>query len=283
MASHCPEDSELTKLRFDKQALENKLRKFAVHCQRLEDEKENILQALGLTKSDDDIGKAVVTLCDKVASLEKECDSLAKSENRSSAALVESDQLREKISSLQTQVSDYQKKIDRLVRSEAKNKELVASLKREQQELRGLADRARGNVESLESEKCGQLRYLEQENLQLMVDLKATKKQLQHAKSEINMLRAQGAAPVAGISDLPKPKHAPRDTENRSSTNRSRNTPGAKHPKTPADKENSKNQSENPTSSTRHNKSSSRRTQGAVGLGEAFAATEENTQECKQS
>jgi hypothetical protein len=45
----------------------------------------------------------------------------------------------------------------------------------------------------LENEKSRQVRYLEQENLQLMIDLKAIKKQLQNAKAELNMLRANKA------------------------------------------------------------------------------------------
>ena len=281
-----PEDSELTKLRFDKEALENKFRKFAVHCQRLEDEKENILQVLGLTKpDDDDIEKAVITLCDKVASLEKECDSLAKSEHRASASIVEADKLREKNSSLQSQVSDYQKKIDKLIRSEAEQRELIVSLRREQQELRGLADRARGNVESLESEKSNQLRYLEQENSQLMTSLRAAKRQLQDTKAELNIFRSQAAASIADVGAIPEQEGSVAEKRS-STTNRGRSTPGMKYPRTPGDKENSKNNSENPTGSKvlHHNSmSSSRRTHRAAGLGEAFAATEENTQECKQS
>ena len=281
-----PEDCELTKLRFDKEALENKFRKFAVHCQRLEDEKENILQVLGLTKpDDDDIEKAVITLCDKVASLEKECDSLAKSEHRASASIVDADQLREKNSSLQSQVADYQKKIDKLIRSEAEQRELIVSLRREQQELRSLADRARGNIESLESEKSNQLRYLEQENSQLMISLTAAKRQLQNMKAELNIFRSQAAASIADVGAIPEQEG--RVAEKRSSTtNRGRSTPGMKQPKTPGDKENTKNNSENRTGSKalRHNSmSSSRRTHRAAGLGEAFAATEENTHECKQS
>jgi len=286
-----PEDSELTKLRFDKQALENKFRKFAVHCQHLEDEKENILRVLGLTKSSDDISSAIVTLCDKLASLEKECDSLAKSENRASSSLVVVDQLREKNAELQRQVSDYQKKIDTLVRDQVEYKELVASLRREQQELRGLADRARGSAENIENKKTADVRFLEQENLQLMTDLNATKKQLKNVRSELTMLRAQASVSVADIGMLPPPpplsKPVGSESVKKSSSSRSRSNPsGGKRPKTPGtEKENSNNVLENPDSSkaTQGTTSSSRRTQrAAVGLGEAFAATDENTQDCQQ-
>jgi len=255
----------------------------------LEDEKENILRVLGLTKSSDDISSAIVTLCDKLASLEKECDSLAKSENRASSSLVVVDQLRGKNAELQRQVSDYQKKIDTLVREQVEYKELVASLRREEQELRGLADRARGSAENLENKNNADVRFLEQENLQLMTDLNKTKKQLKNVRSELTMLRAQASVSVADIGMLPPPSSKPVGSESvkKSSASRSRSNPrGGKRPKTPGtEKENSNNVLENPDSSkaTKGTTSSSRRTQrAAVGLGEAFAATDENTQDCQQ-
>jgi hypothetical protein len=279
-ASDALEDTELTKLRFDKQALENKLRKFAAHCQRLEDERVGILQVLRSTKSDDidhdDLEKAIVTLCDKLASLEEECDTLAKSENRASSYLIEVDTLRAKNSSLKSQVSEFQKKVDKLIRSELEQREVVASLRVELQELRGLADRARGNAESLETEKSGQLRYLELENLQLMVDLKAAKKLLHNTKAELSMLRAQSVDSVL--------YHNARSSAVEEKLGSSRETAGSKRPRTPANKENSKNDSGNPVSSkAARTTNSSRETRRAAGLGEAFAASEENTQECKQS
>jgi len=283
-SSSGPEDSELTKLRFDNEALEKKIRKFAVHCQRLEDDKENIMQTLGLKKPGDDISKAIVDLCDKLASLEKECDLLAKSESRASGSLVELEQLREKNSSLKSQMAEYQKKIDKLVRAEVERKETVASLRREQEELKELAERARGNAESVESEKEGQLRYLEQENLNLIVDLKAAKKKLQDMKAEINMLRAQGAGLVSDA--IPLPSQYDRESKTNTS-NQSRGTPATKRLKTPAkEKENSTNSHAKKSAKSkppRDNTSSNRRTNQRIGLGDAFAATDENTAECKQS
>lgn len=285
-SSSGPEDSELTKLRFDNEALEKKIRKFAVHCQRLEDDKENIIQTLGLKNPGDDISKAIVTLCDKLASLEKECDSLAKSESSASASLAEVEQLREKNSSLKTQIAEYQKKIDKVVRSEVEQKEAVATLRREQEELRELAERARGNAESVESEKEGQLRYLEQENLNLIVDLKAAKKKLQDMKAEINMLRAQGAGMLS--DSVPFPPQYEREASKTSTGNQSRGgTPATKRPKTPAkEKENATNSHAKKSAKSkppRDNTSSTRRSDQRFGLGDAYAASEENTTECKQS
>lgn len=274
------EDTELTKLRFDKQALENKLRKFAAHCQLLEDERVSILQVLRSTKPDvvdhDDIGKAIVTLCDNLASLEDECNQLAKSEDRASSSLIEVSSLRAQMSSLKSQVFEFEQEISKLSRSKVEQEELIASLKVALQEQRALGDHARQNAERLEAEKCNQVRYLEQENLQLMVDLKDAKKQLHKTKAELSILRAQCCASVEYSSARPVP------TEEKLSTNRE--NAGSNRPKTPA-KNGNQNGKENPVSSSKAVRAtrSARGTRRAAGLGEAFAASEENTQECKQS
>lgn len=278
------EDSEVTKLRFDKEALENKLRKFASHSQRLEDERAGILQALRSTNPDemenDDIEQAIVSLCDKLASLEKECDSFVNSERRASSSLVEVDKLRTHNSSLQAEVLSSKKQIDKLLQSETELKGLVASLKRDQQELQSLAERAHANAESLESEKGSQLRFLEQENLRLMDDLKASKRNLMNVKAELNMLRAQGVSTVLDATPGTTTRKPGKSSSIQDST-----ATASKQPRTPA-KENLKNKASErlpPSSATAKHKSSSQRTRRTPGFGEAFASSEENTQECKQS
>jgi hypothetical protein len=111
---------------------------------------------------------------------------LSRSETRPRSSEVE--QL-EHNSSLQSQVNSRKQLIVSL--NPVELKESLTSLRLEQDELRVRADRAQGTAESLENEKSRQVRYLEQENLQLMIDLKAIKKQLQNAKAELNMLRAK--------------------------------------------------------------------------------------------
>ena len=277
-----PEGSELTKLRFDNEALERKVRKFAVHCQNLEDEKENIIQALGLKRPEDDISEAIFNLCDKLASLESECAATSKTESQVSATLLEINQVREKNSTLRSQISDYHKKIDKLVRKEGEHNDLVASLRRELEELRLLADSARGNAESMETVKGTQLRYLQQENSMLMAEVKAAKKQVTQMKAEIKILRSQCTEPV---SELLPTKWQHDQGSNAMSKCRSRNTPGGNHITSPEkNEENSANISDQTKNKTPQNKASAaRRSKHRIGMGEVFAATEENTQECKQS
>ena len=278
-----PEDSEITKLRFDNEALEGKMRKFALHCQQLEDEKENIVQALGLNRTGDDISKAIFNLCDKVSSLESECAAMSKTENHDTATLLEVGQLREKNTSLKTQISDCQKKIAKMVREEAGHRDIVAALRRERDELKRLADSARGKAENFETENCSQLRYLQQENSTLMAEVKAAKKQMAQMKAEIKVLRDQCNASLSEFVLLPT--HQGNDSKPLSHP-QSRCTPSRHQSKTPAkNEENSANNKNDPTKpkTPRTIRSSTRRNKHHIGLGEAFAATEENTQECKQS
>jgi uncharacterized protein (UPF0335 family) len=276
------EDQEISELRFDKEALENKLRKYLSHCQRLEEEKAGILDVLRSSQHGDifdgDISKTVVSLCDKLASLEEECGSLSKSENKASFYLKEVEQLREANGTLQSQISESRNKVDHLIRSEVELKEALTSLQRERDEFRLKADRAEGNVESVENEKSRQVRYLEQESLQLMLDLKAVKKQLLNTKAELNMLRAKAmddnTMDLSGLTAPPAPN----------SQVRSKIKPHHHATSTPMDKENSVNV-EKVASSVKARRAfgSIRKPRRAPGLGESFEQTEENTQECKQS
>jgi chromosome segregation ATPase len=280
-----PEDAQLTELRFDKEALENKLRKFLSHSQRLEEEKASILDVLrssqeGSAVFDGDISKSVISLCDKLASLEEECESLSKSENQASFYLQEVEQLREVNNTMQSQISESRKRVDRLVRSEIELKEALGSLRSEQDELRLRADRAQGTAESVETEKSRQVRFLEQENLQLLIDHKAIKKQLQNAKAELNMLRAKALDDdTMDISGLPAP------TPNKARI-RAKVPVERAPPKTPTEKENSENV-ENVASAKRTSRGwgSSLKARRTPGLGESLTIekNEENTQECKQS
>ena len=263
------EDTELTKLRFDKEALENKLRKYASHCQHLEQERANMLHVLRTTKISDlaqnDLGKAIVNLCDKVTSLEEECDSLSKSESRASSVVDEVGQLREQNRSLHSQLDESRKKTDRLQRAETEFKEELATLRRELEKLRRDATDSRTSAESIESQKTRQVKYLERENLQLMKDLKTAKKKLQSAKAEINALRLQDSDNTTMELSALKGRLA------------SDVALDAKEEL--GDKESGANATKSPP--PRASKSPPPR--NAPGLGQALPSCDDNTQECKQS
>ena len=140
-----------------------------------------------------------------------------------------------------------------------------------QRELQAEADRARDIAESIKNERSGQVRLLEQENLQLFEDLKTAKKQLQHVKSELSVLRAQVANTVASESarsPIPETK-----------TNKPGKSTYSKRAPASTNKENSGNRLDSVPSSQKPKGSVSRRERRAPDLGEAFAATEEHTEQ----
>ena len=160
--------AEIQQLKFDKGALEKKLRKFASHCQSLEDEKEKIADALSSSLSetipDGDITGSIIALCDQFASLQEQCESL------------------------KVQLQSQQHSFSRVKELEG----ILSSLRSETEELRQKV--AKGKSTSNDGH---QVRYLEQENLQLMLDLKGVKQQLQAARSEVSALR------LASLDDSP--------------------------------------------------------------------------------
>lgn len=224
-------------------------------------------------------------LCDKIASLEEECDSLSKHKRGAISTNNEIESLQDQNSSLKNQVLELQKKVDHLVWSESGNSNLVASLRESIEKFRRDADQARQETETLQNEKRSQLRYLEQENLQLMIDYKAAKKQLYDLKAELSRFQLSQPSTTA------KPM-VTKASKTPSSSGRPPTALNSARPRTPHDKENSKNYDINEFEKKPHYvKSSSKEapTGGAARenrvtsrLGDAFAVGEENTQECKQ-
>lgn len=215
-------EPEVEKVQDDLRQCENKLRKYVQHSERLENERKEVLEAVSSSGVEDIIGCSgvvdmVKSLCEKLSSLEEECDDLARSEKKAGEYLTELDALREKVSELETQVASYDECKERLERAQGK----IARLVKEKEELEATAERAKGNVSELQSERRRQMQYLENENLQLGDELKKTKKQLAAAKAERDTLlqggtggaeetvELQGLGALLGSSSA---KHAPMDS-----------------------------------------------------------------------
>lgn len=162
--------SEISELRFDKEALERKLRKFAAHCQRLEDDKAGIADALRSCNVDleahgRDVTEAIIHLCDKFTSTEE-----ALEKQRSNP-------------SFEKEKQSFERKIHNLT-------ETLNQYEHEKSNLEAQLENAMKETSFGESEEHREkLRFLEQENLQLMQDVKSTKRQLQAAREEVVTLR----------------------------------------------------------------------------------------------
>lgn len=163
------QSEEIQKVKFDRLALEKKLRKYASHCQSLEEEKERIADALSssLAKEipDEDILDAIVSLCDQYASLQKQCDEL------------------------KIQSKSHQNAFSRVKELEG----IVSSLRSETEDLRQKLAKGQSTTDG-ESQK---VTYLETENYDLLRNMKKLKSQLQATRVELNALK------LASLDDSP--------------------------------------------------------------------------------
>ena len=266
---------------FEKQALETKLRKYVAHCKALENDKAQIVDTLRVRKRavvDDDFAGAVVSLCDELTSLEKECDSHSTTANRTSSDSAQMEKLREEFSSVKSERNDFQSKVLRLTRSEGELSSKVQRLESKVAVLREERDKLRSHVNGGVSEKSRQVKFLEEENLKLITELKSTKKQLNTARTEIESFKMNGL----GVDDT-------EDFSNFHLNNKPKTATGAL-PMTPEHKENkpnifstSKKKSVSASTKKRRTLGRSAHKQRPVGLGEAAPDDDMNTQECRQS
>jgi hypothetical protein len=306
------ENAEITELRFHIEACKNKLRKYATHCQKLEDERAGILHALRSTKirgiEESDFSNSIVSLCDRVASLEEECASLSKAANRVVSLSVDSEKLTKVNDSLEKEVANSHDRVGQLLRSEGMLKDELSSLQRQLTELQQVA----GNGD--------EIRNLKRENLSLMEELKSVKKQLKRAKAEKHMFHLQDSgdttleidalksrlAADSGVQNRGTDKMGPkRPTEKDSrktiappatSFTEMMGVPGpaeANEENLP-ETENSKNRvirsarkrtnaPSAPSSTKKRAATSSTKKPALLGLGESAEASDENTQNCQQS
>ncbi|KAG7368549.1 kinesin motor domain containing protein [Nitzschia inconspicua] len=167
--------AEVSELRFDKEALERKLRKFASHCQRLEDDKAGMADALrscsiDIEAYDNDISEAIIHLCDRFTSMEQRHSSQPQGAEASIKMLQqENDTLRQKIDTL--------------------TEKLNQSTRYETKEFRRDIKTKSTGIDTEEFQR--KLAFLENENLQLIRDLKLAREALHKTRRELENVRVQ--------------------------------------------------------------------------------------------
>merc|ERR1711935_167357 len=167
-------------------ALENKIRKFAGHCQRLEDDKAGMIDALESCNVDmeahgDDVSAAVIHMCDRLTSIEN---------------------IKTKGLSFEKENQSMEQKIDKMAQREQKLIEKLTQYQHEKTVMKKQLESAKNESSNVDSEEIREkLRFLEQENLQLMHDFKAAKLQLQVSRGEVESLRMNVETDF-GIMDL---------------------------------------------------------------------------------
>jgi hypothetical protein len=288
------ENAEITQLRFHIEACKSKLRKYATHCQKLEEERAGILHALRSTKirgiEESDFSNSIVSLCDRVTSLEEECASHSKTGNRAVSLSVDLEKLTQVNDSLKKEVTNSKDRVGRLLRSEGILKDELSSLQRQLTELQQVG----GNED--------EIRNLKRENLSLMEELKSVKKQLQRAKTETRMFHLQDSSDTTFEIDALKSRLAADsgvqnrvsdkvDSKRRTETDSRKRSNTFMNEENVPETENSKTRSARrkttapsaPSSTKKRAAMSSTKKRAPPGLGESAEANDENTQQCHQS
>jgi len=194
------QSQEVEKVRDDLKQCENKLRKYVQHSERLENDRKGVLAAISSADVGDITGDGVVemveSLCEKLTSVEEECEELANSQGKAAEYLTELDSLKEKYSLLEMEVQTYEENDTKLTSALSECKanlkratEKIAQLMTDKESLKAMAESAKGNISELQAERRRQMQYLENENLQLGDELKRTKKELSQAKSELDVVQ----------------------------------------------------------------------------------------------
>ena len=190
------QSEEIEKLQDDLRQCENKLRKYVQHSERLEKDRKGVIEAISSCDVADVVGDSVVemvvSLCEKLTSIEEECMALVSSEGKASEYLSELDALREKFSELEAEVKVYEVEDAKMAIALAdckanlkKAEEKIISLTKDNELLKSMAESAKGNISELQNERRRQMQYLENENLQLGDELKRAKKELAEAKCTV--------------------------------------------------------------------------------------------------
>lgn len=264
---------DTSEIRFEKEALETKVKKLVVKCQRLEDEKSGVMRIVRAARggTSDDLPKAIVNLCDRVASLEEAC---AGNERKSNAQDERISSLLETNAKLTAQASEHTQKVESLQKG---HKKQLLALQSDLEASRQEAD-----------EKSRELQTLQRESLQLHQDLKQQKKELIRTKEEVNVLRVQSS-----VAATPMHLKHSKPLLNRDNMGTSQKTPSSamkpSHPKvgTITRRDNSvkvetTSRGGLSSSPTRSPAPSQRGSKKVPGLGEA-GINDENTTECTQS
>ena len=184
--------------------------------------------------------------------------------------------LHEQISALQVAFDELKSKAEMLKQSESDTRARLVTAEEKCALLQEECDRLRSRYGDLrrdgEHEKFRQVKYLEQENLQLMLDLKAARKQLQTARSDLEDL-SKHSVPLGSVDSVsPKSQEVSKSDGDKENAEVFRKTRPVKS-----------------TAKTNHRstRAKARRIQDSngqsmLGLGEA-GVDDDNTGECRQS
>lgn len=170
--------AEVDNLRFDKKALEKKLRKYVTHCQSLMDDKASMMDALKAcnvpVESDSDPNDAVIALCDKYREAKRTHGS-----SRGDAMVAD---LEKKIGALVAKI----KEVEDLERTSSAR---ATQYQKEIELVKGALHHTKEDLEETKRASKREISTLKEEALQAICEKKAVKKKLQNVQAELEIMR----------------------------------------------------------------------------------------------
>lgn len=205
--------AEISNLKTSNTALTDKLRKYASHCQKLEGERAAVID--NVTSLEKNVNKdfvgSIAIVVERVQAAEEECDALASAETRANTYLTQLDREREDkekgretIQTLKEQVGSLTEKEKGLSLQLHSSEEKVTELLEEMEKFIKSTSELNGKVGEVETVSTKKVRFLEQENLQLMQDQKQLKREMQGYKAELQAYKVTGSAvrePLVSVDD----------------------------------------------------------------------------------
>lgn len=164
-----------------REATEWKLRKYTEYVKQIDEERSIAFQAMkrvGFSFNEDDFVGSISAFCERMAAITEECQ-------RTNNYLLEVKQRCDSVETLTKRIAETENQLKEVL---SEKKELQLKLDEAShaiESLQKVCDELSFQFSSKESEQNRQITYLEKENLQLMHDLKNTKKEAQKLRLEI--------------------------------------------------------------------------------------------------
>ena len=187
-------------LREEKEALEKKLSKYVRHTQSLEEAQAEIIDTLKTLGDaeiaadvEKDVAGAVIALTEKLRACDDEIEELSEAAQSSQQHLVELQRVKEEKAKLERSLKRANGDGGRVAELE----ETISALEEERAELQELARNAKASSNSVVEEQSRQVRYLEQEALNLHQEMKTLRKELAAAKAKVASMSSAPEGSVA--------------------------------------------------------------------------------------
>jgi hypothetical protein len=163
-----------------REATELKLRRYAGYIKQVEEERSIACQAMkrvGFSFNEDDFVGSISVFCERLVSMREECE-------RGKSCLLECQHGCDSVETLAKKIVETENQLKEVLRQKQDIQLKLEEASHVIESLQKVCDELNLQFSSKESEQNRQISYLEKENLQLMHDLKNTKKEAQKLRLE---------------------------------------------------------------------------------------------------